>query len=300
MNVTYTFREAFRGLRRNLTMSVALVITTAISLALLTTGFLVTKMTEETKEIYLDRVEVMVQFDATVSSTDSACTSTACREVLNILENNDNVEEVTFRSQSQSYERFVELFQDTDPQLVAETSEDALPAALHVRLVDPLDTSVFDEIRDLPQVSTIVDQADDLSAATNNLDSVRNATFLFAGIQAIAAVFLIANMVQLAAFHRRNEISIMRIVGASRWYTQGPFVLEAILASIMGALLSVGFLFLGKNMVIDDSLQSLYDSQLIARIDSADIWAISPIVALIGMFFAGITAQITLRWYVRT
>lgn len=300
MNIAYIFREGIRGLGRNVTMSIALVITTAISLALLSTGFLVTKMTEETKEIYLDRVEVMIQFDDEVSSSDSNCSSDACSEVRNILESDDNVESVLFRSQEDSYNRFVELFGDTDPQLVAETSEDALPAALHVRLEDPLDTSVIDQVRDHEHVSTVVDQADDLSAATENLDSIRNATFLFAGIQAVAAIFLIANMVQLAAFHRRDEIAIMRMVGASRWYTQAPFVLEALLATILGSLVSIGLLFLGKTMVIDSSLQSLYDSQLIARIDSADIWAVSPVVAIIGMIFAGITAQVTLRWYVRT
>lgn len=300
MNLGYILREGFRGLNRNVTMTIALVITTAISLGLLATGFLVTKMTEETKEIYLDRVEVMVQFNEEISRDDADCSSAQCQEVRDKLVGSDNVESVTYRSQAQSYERFVELFQDTDPQLVAETSEDALPAALHVRLEDPLDASIFDEIRDMEQVSTVVDQADDLNAATENLDSLRNATFLFAGIQAIAAVFLIANMVQLAAFHRRDEIAIMRMVGASRWYTQAPFVIEALLATILGSLLSVGLLFVGKNMVIDKSLESLYESQLIARIDAADIWAVSPIVAIIGMLFAGITAQITLRWYVRT
>ncbi|MDO4928949.1 MAG: permease-like cell division protein FtsX [Corynebacterium sp.] len=300
MNLGYILREGIRGLNRNVTMTIALVITTAISLGLLATGFLVTKMTEETKEIYLDRVEVMVQFNEDISRNDPDCSSAECQEVRDKLVSSDNVESVTYRSQAQSYERFVELFQDTDPQLVAETSEDALPAALHVRLEDPLDASVFDEIRNMEQVSTVVDQADDLNAATENLDSLRNATFLFAGIQAIAAIFLIANMVQLAAFHRRDEIAIMRMVGASRWYTQAPFVIEALLATVLGSLLSIGLLFMGKNMVIDKSLESLYESQLIARIDAADIWAVSPIVALTGMLFAGITAQITLRWYVRT
>lgn len=299
MKLGFVFREAFRGLGRNVTMTIALIITTAISLALLATGFLVTMMTEDTKDIYLDRVEVMVQLDEEISAGDADCTSDACREVLELLDDAEGVESVTFRSREQSFERFVEVFGDSDPQLVAETSPDALPAALHVRLSDPLDQAPLEPVRDLPQVDTIVDQVDDLRGATDNLDAVRNATFLVAGVQALAAIFLIANMVQIAAFSRRDEISIMRMVGASRWYTQAPFVLEAVLATLAGAVLAVGGLFLGKEFVIDKALRGLYDSQLIAPVTSSGIWTVVPVVALIGLLFAGVTAQVALRGYVR-
>lgn len=299
MKLGFVFREAFRGLGRNITMTIALIITTAISLALLATGFLVTHMTEATKSIYLDRVEVMVQLNEDISANDKDCASDACKQVREKLDGQEGIESVTFRSREQSYQRFVEVFKDTDPQLVAETSKDALPAALHVRLVDPLDTKPLDVVRDLEQVSTIVDQVDDLRGATNNLDAIRNATFIFAAIQAIAAVFLIVNMVQIAAFNRREEISIMRMVGASRWYTQAPFVLEAMIAALFGAVLSGVALFGGKEWVVDKTLKGLYDSQLIARVTSTDIWAVAPVVAVIGVVFAAITAQITLRWYVR-
>ncbi len=299
MKLGFVFREALRGLGRNITMTIALVITTAISLALLATGFLVTQMTEDTKDIYLDRVEVMIQFDEEVSATDPDCSSEACLEVRNLVEGADGVDSVIYRSREQSYERFLEVFQDTDPQLAAETSPDALPAALHVRLSDPLDQSPLEPVRDLPQVDTIVDQVDDLRGATDNLDAVRNATFLVAAVQAIAAIFLIANMVQIAAFSRREEMAIMRMVGASRWYTQAPFVLEAIFATLIGAVLATAGLFLGKEFVIDKALRGLYDSQLIAPVTTNDIWLVAPIVAIVGVIFSGITAQIALRSYVR-
>lgn len=299
MKFGFVMREAFRGLGRNITMTIALIITTAISLALLATGFLVTKMTEDTKQIYLDRVEVMVQFDEDTSAKDKDCSSEACREVRQLLEQSDGVESVNFRSREQSYERFVEVFGETDKQLVASTSPDALPAALHIRLTDPLDTKPLDPIRDLPQVEAVVDQGDDLRGATDNLDSVRNATFLVAGIQAIAAIFLIANMVQIAAFNRRHEISIMRMVGASRWYTQMPFVLEALVATIVGAILAGVGLFLGKEFVVDKALRGVYESRLIAPITNNDIWVVLPVVGVIGVLFAALTAQVTLRAYVR-
>ncbi|MDK8451503.1 permease-like cell division protein FtsX [Corynebacterium mastitidis] len=299
MNTGFVLREAFKGLGRNITMTVALVITTAISLALLATGFLVTHMTSETKQIYLDRVEVMIQLDEDISGSDSDCSSEDCKEVRDALDGAEGVESVTFRSREQSYERFVEVFKDTDPELVKETDEDALPAALHVRLTDPLDTTPLEAVEDMPQVAEIVDQVDDLRGATDNLDSVRNATFLLAAVQAIAAIFLIANMVQIAAYNRRDEMAIMRMVGASRWYTQAPFVLEAVAATLMGAAFSALGLFLGKTFVVDKALSGLYDARLIAPVTSSDIWVVLPGVVLVGIVFAALTAQVTLRAYVR-
>lgn len=299
MKLGFVLRETFRGFGRNFTMTIALVITTAISLALLATGFLVTKVTEDTKDIYLDRVEVMVQFDQETSATDVDCSSEPCREVRELLDGAEGVEALTFRSQEQSYQRFVEVFEDTDPQLVAETSPDALPAALHIRLEDPLDTAPLDPIRELPQVEAVVDQADDLRGAVENLDAVRWATFLIAAVQAIAAIFLIANMVQMTAYNRRDEMSIMRMVGASRWYTQAPFILEAAIASLLGAMIAGVGLFLGKEFLIDKALRGLYDSRLIAPVNNGDIWEVLPVIAVVGVVFAVITAEITLRFYVR-
>ncbi|MFV8395691.1 ABC transporter permease [Corynebacterium hindlerae] len=299
MRLGIVFREAFQGLGRNLTMTIALIITTAISLALLATGFLVTGMTERTKDIYLDRVEVIVQFDEKISAGDKDCSTPECKEVKQKLETHEGVESVTFRNRQESYDRFVKLFQDTDPLLVQETSPDALPAALHVRLKDPLENEAIDQVRDLPQVDGVLDQIDDLRGATDNLNAIRNATFLVAAIQAVAAIFLIANMVQIAAFSRREEMTIMRMVGASRWFTQAPFVLEAVMATFIGACASVAGLLLGKRFVLDKALASIYDAQLIAPVTTNDIWLVAPVVAVIGLLFAVITAQLTLRMYVR-
>lgn len=299
MKPGFILREAFDGFRRNVTITVAMVITTAISLALVATGVLLTNMTSETKDIYLDRIEVMVQFDDAVSVADQDCSGPECSAVRGALEDNSEVESVTYRNKAQSYERFVELFQESDPQLVAQTSPDAFPAALHVRLVDPLDTSAIDEVLDMPGVATVVDQGDDLRGATRNLDAIRNASFILAVVQGVAAVLLIMNMVQMAAFQRRTEVSIMRMVGATRWYTQAPFVIEAVFAALLGSVLAVAGMFAGKAMILDKALRSLYDSHLIARITTSDIWTIAPLVVVAGVVVAAVTAQVTLRWYVK-
>ena len=299
MQIKFVLREAFKGLGRNLTMTIALVITTAISVALVVAGVLVSNMARETQEIYLERVEVMIQLDEEISNTDQDCSSAACVEVKELLEADDGVETVTYRSREDSYQRFVEVFQDTDPVLVEETSPDALPAALHVRLVNPTDTAPVDAVRDLPQVDTIVDQVEEVRSATDNLNSIRNATFLLAFVQAVAAIFLIANMVQIAAYNRSTEIGIMRMVGASRWITQAPFVLEAVVASFIGGVLAGLGVFAAKSTIVDSSLASLYQSQLLAPIRTSDIGVSWPLVGIAAILAAAITASVTLRAYVR-
>lgn len=299
MQIKFVLREAFKGLGRNLTMTIALVITTAISVALVVAGVLVSNMARETQDIYLERVEVMIQLDEEISNSDQDCSTAACAEVKELLEADDGVETVTYRSREDSYQRFVEVFEDTDPVLVEETSPDALPAALHVRLVNPTDTAPIDAVRDLPQVDTIVDQVEEVRSATDNLNSIRNATFLLAFVQAVAAIFLIANMVQIAAYNRSTEIGIMRMVGASRWITQAPFVLEAVVASFIGVVLAGLGVFAAKSTIVDSSLASLYQSQLLAPIQTSDIWVSWPLVGIAAILAAAITASVTLRAYVR-
>jgi cell division transport system permease protein len=110
---------------------------------------------------------------------------------------------------------------------------------------------------------------------------------------------LIANMVQVAAYTRRTEIGIMRLVGASRWYTQLPFLLEAVLAATIGVILAIIGLIVVRALFLEKALDQFYQANLIAKIDYADILYISPILFLVGVAMAGVTAYVTLRWYVR-
>nr|VDG62635.1 cell division ABC transporter permease FtsX [Streptococcus thermophilus] len=299
MNWNFIFREGFRGLGRNLTMTVALIITTALSLALVGAGILMSQMTSQTKDLYLDRVEVMVELSDEVSETDKDCSSQSCTQVRDTLQADERVESVTFRNRDQSYERFVELFRESDPVLVEETSRDSMPAALHVRLEDPTDTSPIDAVRDLPQVTYVADQASDVRGLADSMDSFRNATFIIAAAQALAAIFLISNMVQLAAYSRREEISIMRMVGATRWFTQAPFILEAALSVLIGGIIATIGVWLIKTQIVDQMLDPVYQNLLIARLPNSAVWTVMPLVSLAALVVSGLVAQVALRSYVR-
>lgn len=91
----------------------------------------------------------------------------------------------------------------------------------------------------------------------------------------------------------------MRLVGASRWYTQLPFLVEAVLAATVGVIIAIIGLILVRALFLDNALSQFYQAHLIARIDYADIFYIAPILLVLGAAMAGVTAYVTLRLYVR-
>ena len=103
-------------------------------------------------------------------------------------------------------------------------------------------------------VQSVHDQSEFLDRLFSLLNGIRNATIVVALIQALAALLLISNMVQVAAFTRRTETEIMRLVGASRWRTQLPFMMEAVIAGVVGAALAIGGLIAAKFLFVDKAL----------------------------------------------
>ncbi|MCA1674954.1 MAG: FtsX-like permease family protein, partial [Actinobacteria bacterium] len=144
------------------------------------------------------------------------------------------------------------------------------------------------------------DQGEYLAQLFRALGGLRNATFVIALIQAVAALMLISNTIQISAFTRRTEVGIMRLTGASRWYTQLPFLLEATVAGLVGGVLAVVGLVVAKVAFIDRVLADVFEAAIVPRIGFADIFAMAPILLLVGAGAAAVTGYVTLRLYVRT
>ena len=179
-------------------------------------------------------------------------------------------------------------------------SKDAFPASFIVKLADPEQHADFDQsMIGQPGVLNVQNQKDLVDRLFAVFDGLSKAAFAVALVQAIGAVLLIANMVQVAAYTRRTEIGIMRMVGATRWYTQLPFMLEAVLAATLGVLIAIVGLILVRALFLESALDQFYQANLIARVDYADILYISPVLFALGVAMAGVTAYVTLRIYVR-
>lgn len=292
MRLNFVLSEVATGLRRNLTMTIAMIITTAISLGLLGAGLLIARTIGEMKDIYYEQIQVSIFLTDDITDEQSAALDSR-------LGDSDEVENFLYESKEEAYARFSQQFRE-QPELVANTPEDALPASFRVELFNPERYDVInEEFAGLPGVDSVKDEGDFLDRLFGLLNGVRNATIAVAIVQALAALLLISNTIQLAAFNRRTETSIMRLVGASRWYTQLPFILEAALAGLLGALLAAGGLALTKVLFVDRTLAGPIQSGIIPPIDWSAILTISPLIALAGVLSASIAAYVTLRLYVR-
>ncbi|MGH3863435.1 permease-like cell division protein FtsX [Actinokineospora sp.] len=300
MRASFVFSEVVTGLRRNITMTIAMIITTAISLFLLGGGLLVVRMIDNTQELYQDKVEVSVYLTNDVSANDKACTADPCKGLRSSLENDPAVETVEFENRDQAFERFKRIF-EAQPELVKLARPEALPASFRVKLVNPDRPEVITQsYGGKAGIDTITDQSEFLDRFFNALNGVRNGTFFIAGIMAIAALLLISNTVQLSAFTRKTEVGIMRLVGATRWYTQLPFLLEAVVTGVVGALVAIGMLVMGKVAFADDVLADPIQAGVVKSVDASDIALVSPILLLIAIVISAITGYVTLRLYVRT
>lgn len=299
MRASFVFSEVVTGLRRNITMTIAMILTTAISLGMFGGGLLLVRTIDKMQASYLDDVEVTVYLTQDISANDQNCTAEPCSSIRDSLESNQAVESVVFEDRNEAYQRFERIFEG-QPELVELARPESLPASLHVKLFDPERSEVIvKEFGNQPGVANVDDQNKFLDRFFDLLNSGRDGTFIVAAIAALAAVLLIANTIQVSAYTRRTEVGIMRLVGATRWYTQLPFLLEAVVAGVVGAALGVVGLIGVKYIALDQIFAATGGA--IPSIELVDIlFPVAPVLLGVSILISAITGYVTLRAYVRT
>ncbi len=296
MRFGFLFNEVVTGLRRNVTITAAMILTTAISIGLFGGGLLVVRLADHSRAIYLDRVETQVFLNDDVSANDPACSANPCKALRETIEKRSDVKSVRFLNRQAAYDDAIRKF----PQYKDVAGKDSFPASFIVKLDNPEQHKDFDTaMQGQPGVLSVLNQKDLIDRLFAVLDGLSNAAFAVALVQAVGAVFLIANMVQVAAFTRQKEINIMRLVGASRWYTQLPFLLEATVAATVGVVIAIVGLILVRALFLENALNQFYQANLIAKIDYADILFIAPWLLLLGVVMAGVTSYARLRIRIR-
>jgi len=291
--------EVWQGPRRNLSMTLAMIITTAVALAMLGAGLLVVMTASASQDKYDYLNEFRVYVDRSISREDPDCTA-ECGQIRAQLESTAGVASVEYKDPEETYSEFVDLFSSTDPVLVESTSPDALGSRFTLTLDDPTGAeAVSTQLGTVEGIEIVQGQGERVERVFSVLDGIRNAAFAVAVVQLLATVLLIANMTRIAAFTRRTALGIMRLVGASRWYTELPFVLEAVIAAVVGAVLAVGGLVAANGVFLDRMLAEAYRANLVERISTGDILLLGPVLILAGAVVSALTAWVTLRVTVR-
>ena len=301
MRAQFVLSEIGIGLRRNLTMTIAVVVTVAISLALFGSALLIRKQVDAMKDFWYDKVEVSVYLcgDASQTRTCSAgaVTQTQRDQLEDDLRAMPQVQEVFYESQEAAYKQFREQFKDS-PDLVENVTADALPESFRVKLRDPTQFEVVaSAFSTRPGVEEVQDQKELLKGFFDVLNTAQRYALGIAAIQLAAALLLISNTIRVAAFNRRRETGIMRLVGASNLFIRLPFLLEGVLAAVVGAALASGALVALKALLIDGQLRPNFP--VIAYVGWTDVLLILPWLFGTGIVLAGLSSFITLQRHLR-
>jgi cell division transport system permease protein len=233
MRVGYYVSETFTNLKRNLLMSVAAVSTVAISLLLLGGVLILGMIVANVTLNWESKVEVSVflRDDATQEEVQTLQSD---------IQAMDEVETVTYVSKAQAFEEFKEIYRDR-PELWEVLERDALPASLRIKLTDAEDAEAIAAVLNgRPGVDEARYGGEIIKRLLQVNSLLRTVTFVTSLVLMVAAAALIANTIRLAIYARRDEIGIMKLVGATNWFIRIPFMLEGVIAAMAGALLSGG------------------------------------------------------------
>ena len=300
MRASFIVHEIGIGLRRNLIMTLAMVITTAVSLGFLGTAILFNQQVSVMKDFWYDKVEVSV-FLCGADSEGASCangevTQDQRQTIRDDLDAMPQVQRIYYESKDKAYSRFKEQFKNS--AIVDNVTADQMPESFRVKLVDPeqfpIIASAFIGRAGVEQVQ---DQKALLERFFKVLKWVQWFAFGLALLMVVVSVILIVNTIRVAAFSRRRETGIMKLVGASSFSIQLPFLLEGAIAGFLGAALATGSFVLIKALLVDRILAPNFP--ITRFITWGDVWLSSGTVFVIGVALAAIASFLTLMKYLR-
>ena len=302
MRSQFVFQEIWIGLRRNLTMTMALIVVVAISLSLLGTGLLFVKQVDRTRTYWQGKVELSIYLCIKTSpepqcQLNGPATDAQKAQLHAHLASMSQVQAVYYVSQQQAYTEFRQYFSN-EPALVQDTREGDIPDSFEVKLKNPRAdyNIVASAVTGAPGVGTVVDEMTILDKFYRLLDGARNAVVIIALILIVAAVLLVANTIRLSAFNRRRETAIMRLVGASNFYIQLPFLLEGTIAGLIGWGIAAGLLVAVKSLMLD-SLGQYFTFNV--GLSVGDLIEVIVFTMIVGVLLCGVTSFLTLRRYLK-
>jgi cell division transport system permease protein len=301
MRLQFVLSEMGIGLRRNLSMTISVVLVTMVSLFFFGFGLLSSAQVSTMKDYWYDRVEVSIFMCGQASEVPNCADGEVTQAQRTELENQLNslkplVQTVYYESKQESFKRFKEQFKNS--AILDNLKVDQMPESFRVKLSDPTKYAVIaSAFQGAPGVEQVLDQR----ALLGNLFKVLNVlTWVargFAIVMTVSAVLLVATTVRLSAFSRRRETGIMRLVGASNLLIQLPFVLEAVLATVVGAAIATGLLWAGVHFGVTGFLSPLLP--FFRFITTSDVVTVAPLLFATGLVMAIVASFVTLRRYLR-
>ncbi len=303
MRFSFVFSEMGIAIRRNLSMIVSVILVTFISLTFVGTAGLLQQQIGSMKTYWYDKAQVAIYLCTKTSPQEICPQGEASKDVQStITERLDSetlapyIDKYYFENHQQAFETFQKEFKDHS--VAKYVTPEQLNETFWVNLKDPNQAPIIIEsFNGLAGVEEVKDQRTYLDQIFSMLNIASLAAISIAGLMLFSAVLLISTTIRLSAVMRRREIGIMRLVGASNFYIQLPFILEGVVAGVIGSLLS-GAAIVG---IVLFFVQGFLASQLpfTTFVGLGDALALLPGLVLVGAGLAAIAAATSIRRYLR-
>jgi cell division transport system permease protein len=303
MRFSFVFSEMGIAIRRNLSMIVSVILVTFISLTFVGTAGLLQQQIGSMKTYWYDKAQVAIYLCTKTSPQEICPQGEASKDVQStISERLDSetlapyIDKYYFENHQQAFETFQKEFKDNS--VAKYVTPEQLNETFWVNLKDPNQAPIIIEsFNGLAGVEEVKDQRTYLDQIFSMLNIASLAAISIAGLMLFSAVLLISTTIRLSAVMRRREIGIMRLVGASNFYIQLPFILEGVVAGVIGSLLS-GAAIVG---IVQFFVQGFLASQLpfTTFVGLGDALALLPGLVLVGAGLAAIAAATSIRRYLR-
>jgi cell division transport system permease protein len=261
MQLRYVFSELAQGLRRNLSMHLAVILTLFVSLTLVGLGVLLNQQAVRAGEQWGNELQITV-FLCRDGDDNPACptevTGAQQQAIEKVVEENPEVSSYYVESKAEAFEKVKELFgpeKFEGPNAAASAND--MAKSVWITLDDPDEyQGILSAVQGLDGVGSVRDQRAVVGPILRGIQAMQWGALAIAGFLVVAALLLVANTIRLAAMARRKEIGIMRLVGASTLYIALPFLLEALVTALIGVALSAGamaaFMYFGVSQSLED------------------------------------------------
>lgn len=304
MRVRLILAEALSGLRRNASMVISVVLVTFVSLTFVGAAMLMQMQIAKMQSYWAERAQVsvvMCRDDSTATTcVDGAATPEQIAAVDERLKSPalaDLIRDVRFESGDEAYQNLLDLYGDEYKDYVTPAQ---LGDTYWVGLIDPGKSDVITEaFSGTAGVEGVKNQMQYLEPLFSALTVATYIAVGVASLMLIAAVLLIATTIRLSAYARRREVGIMRLVGASNRFIQTPFILEGVFAAFIGSLLAGGAIVAGVHFGVNGYLRDRIDF-ITNWVDMSDAAVVIPVLILIGLVLAALSAGFAIRRWLRT
>jgi len=303
MKLGYVFGEVAQGLKRNLSMVVSIILVTFLSLTFVGTAALLQLQIGQMKNFWYDRAQVAIYLCSTYSPAEACPQGEASADVKATIEAklNDStlkpyVEKYYFLNHDQAFSQFKKEFAGNT--VTKYVTADQLNETFWVKLKNPSDGAIITQsFSGVAGVEEVRDQRSYLDQIFNVLNAASLAAIGIAVVMLFSAILLISTTIRQSAFSRRREIGIMRLVGASNFYIQLPFIIEGVFAAGVGSLLAGGAVVAIVQFFVQGYLATNLPFTNFIGISTALL--LTPIIFGVGVLLAATASIVAIKRYLR-